>query len=37
NDLFSHVNKNQVEERYGGTCPNVKEFDGIFMPPGPFS
>ncbi|PFH37180.1 putative polyphosphoinositide binding protein [Besnoitia besnoiti] len=36
-DLFSHVQKNQVEERYGGTCANVTNFAGIYMPPGPFS
>nr|CEL69379.1 TPA: polyphosphoinositide binding protein, putative [Neospora caninum Liverpool] len=36
-DLFSHVNRNQVEERYGGSCSNVTDFDSISMPPGPFS
>lgn len=35
-DLFTHVRRNQVEARYGGTCPDVTEFDVVQMPQGPF-
>ncbi|CDJ60780.1 hypothetical protein EMWEY_00007840, partial [Eimeria maxima] len=35
-DFLASVNQNQIEERYGGTCSNVKDFSWPVMPPGPF-
>lgn len=31
------INRNQIEERYGGSCPNVKDFRKPILPPGPFT
>lgn len=36
-DFLSSINPNQIEERYGGTCPNVKDFRWPVMPPGPYN
>ncbi|CDJ49445.1 hypothetical protein, conserved [Eimeria brunetti] len=35
-ELLASVNRNQIEERYGGTCSNVSDFSWPVMPPGPF-
>lgn len=36
-EFLASVNRNQIEERYGGTCPNVKDFKWPVMPPGPYN
>ncbi|XP_026193744.1 uncharacterized protein LOC34620542 [Cyclospora cayetanensis] len=35
-EFLSAISRNQIEERYGGTCPNVKNFSWPVMPPGPY-
>lgn len=36
-EFLSSVSRNQLEKRYGGTCPNSEDFTKPVLPPGPFT
>mmetsp|Transcript_8420 Transcript_8420/g.8334 ORF Transcript_8420/g.8334 Transcript_8420/m.8334 type:complete len:392 (+) Transcript_8420:226-1401(+) len=35
-ELFNHCNRNQVEQKYGGTAPNLTNYWPPVVPPGPY-
>ncbi|CAG9309942.1 unnamed protein product [Blepharisma stoltei] len=35
-ELFTHCNRNQVEQKYGGTAPNLTNYWPPMIPPGPY-
>lgn len=36
-EFLASINRNQIEERYGGKCPDVKDFSWPVMPSGPYN